>query len=141
MTELRRGYFESAIKEQLLKGRAQKVGAAHHFGNAHGGVIHHDGELIGRDVVFTPYNEIAEIEAGNRALRPGRSINKLQSFALRNPKAPGYVRSILRRGNRQVSGSTRPWIEWFLILGMGRAGRAQHVAPRAIAGIDEPAIA
>ncbi len=136
MAELRHGNFESAIKEQLPEGRAQKVGTAHHFGNAHGGVIHHDCELIGRDVVFAPYNEIAKIEAGNRALRPGRSINKLQGFALGNAKAPGDARGIRGSNNRQVSGPAGTRVERLLILGMGRAGCIQHITPRAVAGID-----
>ena len=141
MTELRRGYFESAIQEQLPEGRAQKVGAAHHFGDAHGGVIHHDCELIGRDVVFAPYDEIAEVDARDRALRPGRSIKKLQGFALGNAKAPGHARGILGSNNRQVSGPAGARVERLLILGMGRAGCVQHIATRAIAGIDQAAVA
>jgi hypothetical protein len=100
MAEFRRGQFQGAIEQQLAEGRAEQIGAAHHLGDPLGGVIDHDGELVGRNVVLSPDDEIAKVEAGDGPLRPGALIEKLQRFFLGNAKTPGHASRIQGRGNR-----------------------------------------
>jgi hypothetical protein len=69
VTELRSGQAEGAIQQQLARGGAQQVFAANHFRDAHGGVIHHDGQLVRGRIVETPDNEVAKVLAGDELLR------------------------------------------------------------------------
>ena len=100
MTEFRRGQFQGAIEQQLAEGRAEQIGAAHHLGDPLGGVIDHDSELVGRNVVFSPDNEIAKIKAGDGPLQTGELVEKLQRFFFGNAKTPGHASRILYHGNR-----------------------------------------
>jgi len=60
---------ERAGQQDLAGGGSQQVSATDHFGDTHGGVIRHDRELVGRDIVAPPDHEIPEILAGHEALR------------------------------------------------------------------------
>ena len=99
MAEFRRGQLERAIEEQLPERRAKQVGAAHHLGDPLGGVIDHDGELVGRHVVLSPDDEIAKVEAGDGALRTGALIEKLSA----SPPGRGNASSFPPDLPRQVS--------------------------------------
>jgi hypothetical protein len=59
---------ESAGEQDLAGGGLEQVGAADDFGNAHGGVIHDHGELVGRHVVATPDEKVAKVAASDEAL-------------------------------------------------------------------------
>ena len=100
MAEFRCGQLQGAIEQQLAEGRAEQIGAAHHLGDPLGSVIDHDGELVGRNVVLSPDDEITKVEAGHGALQPSAQIEKLQHFVLGNAKAPGDASRILCRRNR-----------------------------------------
>jgi hypothetical protein len=95
--KLRRRQIERAVEEQLAESREKQVRAAHHFGDAHGGVIHHDRELIGGRVVFAPDEEVAESATRDRLLRTGALIGELQPLALRDTETP-----VQARGRRLV---------------------------------------
>ena len=100
MAEFRRRQLQDAIEKQLAKSRAEQVRAAHDFGDPLGGVVDHDGELVGRNVVLSPNDEIAKVEAGDGPLQPGALVEKLHRFVLRNAKSPVHAGRIFRCGNR-----------------------------------------
>ncbi len=70
----RRREMEGAVEEDLAECGLEEVFAADDFADAHGGVIGDYRELIGGDVVFSPYYEIAEVAAGYGALVPCPSV-------------------------------------------------------------------
>ena len=88
MIEFRRWETQRAVKEQLAGRRSEEIRTADDFGDLHGGVIHHNGELIGRDVVVPPDNEISEIIPGNKPLRAEMAIRESDDLAVRDAKAP-----------------------------------------------------
>ena len=98
MAEFRRGQLERAIEEQLPKSRAEQIGTAHHLGDALGGIVDHDRELVGRDVVLAPDHKITKVRARHRVLRTGTLIEKLQGLPFRDAEAPVHARRIGRVG-------------------------------------------
>lgn len=100
MTELRRPEFERAVKKKLPESRAQQIRSGNHFGDFHLGVIDHDGELIGRNVVLSPDDKIAKLDFSYGSLRPGALIVKLQCFAFRNTETPVRARRVPRFRDR-----------------------------------------
>jgi len=42
----------------------------------HCGIIHHDGELIGRNIIGSPNHEVAEIFSSNELLRAVMTVTK-----------------------------------------------------------------
>ena len=59
---------QRAIKQQLSCGAYEQIRAPHHLGNAHGRVIRHASELIGRDIIRPPDHKIAKIPPGHETL-------------------------------------------------------------------------
>ena len=109
MTEFRRSQFQVTIKQQLAKSRAKQVRPAHDFGDLHGVVVDHDSELVSRNVVFPPDDEIAEFSPGDSGLRTGAAVDEVQYFAIRNAKTPvapagSVTAGIVRPRGRQVPG-------------------------------------
>ncbi len=100
MAKLRRWKSQRAIEEKLPKGGMKQVRATHQLGDLHGGVIDHDRELIGRDVVFSPDDEVAKVDARDRALRSGDLIEKLQRFFIWDTETPVRSGWIPGRRNR-----------------------------------------
>jgi hypothetical protein len=100
MTKIWRRPPERTIEKQLPKRRAEQVRAAHHFGDLHDCVIDHDGELVSRNVVFPPDDEITKRNSPNGALRPGAMVDKLQRFAFRNAETPVHASRIFNRWDR-----------------------------------------
>jgi hypothetical protein len=72
----------------LPGGGPEQVGAAHDFGDEHGGIIHDDRKLVGGAAVVAPDDKISEIAARDELLRPELAIDKADGFAIRNTKAP-----------------------------------------------------
>ena len=62
------GEFECAKEKKLAGGGFEQIGSANDFGDLHGGIVDHDGELVGGDVVATPNDEISEIASCGQAL-------------------------------------------------------------------------
>lgn len=88
MKKLRNRQSQRAIKQQLPKSGKKQIGAAHYFGDAHGSVVHDDGELVGGKIVFSPNHEVAKIHSAGGALPASLLIKELESFVLRHAKAP-----------------------------------------------------
>ena len=99
MAKIWRRQLERAIEKQLTKSGTKQVRAAHDFGDLHGGVIDHDGELVSRNVVLPPDDEIAKFDSGNGPLRPGAPVEKLHCFAVRNAEPPVHTGRIFRLRN------------------------------------------
>ncbi len=51
---------EGFVKEKLAGGGTEEILAADNLGDAHGGVVHDDGKLVGGEGVMAPDDEIAE---------------------------------------------------------------------------------
>ena len=88
MVKRRRWKTERPVKEQLSGGRDQKVLAPDDLGDVHGRVIHHHRQLISRNVIVAPENEIPKVPAGDQMLRAHCHIGEFDGFAVRNPEAP-----------------------------------------------------
>jgi len=100
MAKIRRCPLQRTIEEQLPESGAEQISAANHFGDLHGGIVDHHGELVGRHVVFPPDDKIAKLNPGAGPLRAGALIEKLQCFAFRNAEPPVHTGRILRNRNR-----------------------------------------
>ena len=79
---------QRAIEQNLAGCRLQQVGAAHHFGDAHGGIVGHASQLIAGHSIAAPHHEIAEIHAGDKALRPQVLIIEFNHFSIGDTEAP-----------------------------------------------------
>jgi len=80
--------FQGAIEQQLPRGGDQQVRAPHHFGDSHGGVIHHHRQLIGGQIIVPPNHKIAEILPGLEFLTSEKAVLKTNRLALRHKKPP-----------------------------------------------------
>ena len=99
MVKIWRRQLERAIEKQLTKSGAKQVRAAHDFGDLHGGVIDHNGELVGRNVVLPPDDKVAKFDSGNGPLQPRAPVEKLHCFAIRNAEPPVHTGRIVRLRN------------------------------------------
>ena len=100
MIKFRRHRLERTIKKELPEGGMEEVRAAHHLGDLHFAVIDYDSELISRNIVFAPDDEIAKVNAGDSALWSERPIEELQSFPLWHAGAPVHTGRFFRSRNR-----------------------------------------
>ena len=91
MKELRLGQIERAVQQKLAKGGEKQVGSSYYFGDSHGGVIDGAGKLVTGLVVFSPDDKIAELTISRGGLLTKMSVNKSQSFLVRQVKAPVEV--------------------------------------------------
>jgi len=88
MVELRGRQIQSAVEQELAGGGFEQVFAADDFGDAHGGVIHDDGELIRGDVVVPPDDEVAEVLPGNQLLGAVTTVCERNDLPIRHLKPP-----------------------------------------------------
>ena len=127
MEECWRGAVESPVKEQLAGRGLEQVFAPDHLGDVHGGVIYYDRELIGRQVIVPPDDEISKIYSGAIPLWAAVSILEPDHLAGRNAESPVDPVS---RFSGEAGGSSRttsPGIEWFVLAEMGGSQSALHV--------------
>ncbi len=80
---------ERPIKQKLPRRRKQQIFAPHHLGNFHGRIVHHTGQLIGRNVIVPPHDKIPEIFSGNERFLAKILISKCHRFAIGRTEAPG----------------------------------------------------
>ena len=69
MIKFRRGQAQFPVEPQLARRAGQKVCPAHHLGNAHQGIIHHHGQLVGERAVRALHEEVSAV--GGEVLRVG----------------------------------------------------------------------
>jgi hypothetical protein len=67
------------IKKQLPGGGKEQIGSPDHLGNLHGGIVDGTGELVGREVIVAPEDEIAKIPPRDEFLRAAGKIDKSDS--------------------------------------------------------------
>src|SRR5687767_13838085 len=135
VVKARRGQAKRAVEEQLASGRDKQISAAHYFGDAHRGIVHHDGELIARKIIMPPHHEIAEVLSGDKALRPARMDNERYWFVVGNLEPPTRARAGLRRSVPASAG-----IDRFIVCRVGRLKRLLNVPARANTRIDRAAL-
>jgi hypothetical protein len=97
------GEAECAVEQDLAGGRFEEVGAAHDFCDGHRCVVGYAGELIAGDTntprtktcprgprfaVTAPDDEVAEVHAGDEALRAEIEVVELDGFAVGDAEAP-----------------------------------------------------
>ena len=53
--------FECGVEQELARGRSEQVVAANDFSNAHRGIVHDNGQLVGRRSVAFANDEVADL--------------------------------------------------------------------------------
>ena len=79
---------EGAEQQNLPRSRFQKIGSADDFSDLHRRIVDNDRQLIGRNVITPPYDEIAEVPASNEALPTKMEIGEGNFLAVRNAETP-----------------------------------------------------
>ena len=69
----------------------EQVRAAYNFRDPHGGVIHHDGKLVGGNIVATPEQEVGEVVPGDELLPSEMAIGEGNGLAVGNAETPAYA--------------------------------------------------
>ena len=95
---------ERTEEQELAEGRPDEAGAAHDFGDAHGGIVDDAGELVAGRVVLAPDDEVAEVAAGGGMLRAGGAVVEAQRLAVGPAEAPVDGDARAERGQRGVGG-------------------------------------
>jgi len=72
----------------LAGGGLEQVGSADDFGDLHGGVVDGDSELVGRNSVFAPDEEVAEVFAGGEGLVAEVFVFKCDCLVVRDLESP-----------------------------------------------------
>ena len=138
------GVAEGADEEQLAKGGADEIGAADDFGDAEFGVVDGAGELVAGGVVFAPDEEVAEVTAGDGALRAAAGVVEMDFFAVGDAEAPVDGNFFAEGREWGVGGRAEVgWVNGF-VVGGGRGGGfvgggqcVEDIAARAGAGENE----
>lgn len=133
---LRRLQPQGAVEQKLACGGFEQVGSAHHFSNAHRGIIHHTGKLVRGHVVAPPDEEIPEISSCEELLRAEMAIVEGNGFSVRDTETP--VLACRRLGEwlraERTAGSG---VSGLVIRFVRGAGGEREFAPRACAGVNE----
>src|SRR6185437_14604111 len=79
---------ERAVEQNLARSGFEQVRAAHYFGDGHCRIVGYAGKLIAGQAIAPPHDEIAEIDAGDEALRSQVGIRKLYRFAIGYEESP-----------------------------------------------------
>src|SRR5436190_1459677 len=82
------GQAQSSVEEELSGSGFEEVFAADHFGNFHGGVIDYHSELVRRNIIVSPDDEVTEVAAGDETLGTEVEIREADFFAVRDQKTP-----------------------------------------------------
>ena len=141
MAEFRRGQLQRAIEQQLPEGREEQVGATHHFGDPHGR-RHPPRRRAGR-----PARRLFA-RRRNRQTRPRRRRaadrrTDREIAALHLPErgnASSFPPDLPRQASLGETAGRCPDRSVLHPRG-GGSSRAENVAARAIAGIDQAAVA
>ena len=65
------------IEKKLPRGGEQQVGAANDFRDLHGIVVHNHGQLVSRQVIMPPDDEVSEILASGELLRAEMAVGEV----------------------------------------------------------------
>ncbi len=150
MIVIRRPQPERTEHQKLPSRRLQQVRAAHNFGDAHSCIVDHDRELICRDIIAAPYDEVSEIAPRDHPLRPEVQISERDLLAVAHAKPPvhacrlGVFHCTCGDGRLGRLAKAKPstpmhadrWttpagIHWLVIHVIRRSRRLRHVFSRA----------
>ncbi len=98
---------EGAEEEELAESGFDEVGAADDFGDVEIRVVDGGSKLVAGHVVFPPDEEIAEVAAGDGALRAEMVIVEDEFFVVGNTEAPVGRDAIGQWGKRSVAGRAK----------------------------------
>lgn len=130
---------ECAIKEELAKGGRYQIHPPDYFGNFHHCIVHHHGELIAGQIIFSPDEKITKISSGNPRLRPERLIAKRYAFVLANTKPPVHT-APPGGGTFSSRWTTGPGINGLIVAFVRSGERALHILARASAWKNQPGV-
>lgn len=154
--KIRDGEAQRSIKQNLPRRRLQQICPAHHFRNAHGGVVHNHCKLIGGNIIPPPDNEVSEVAPGYHRLRTEVDIPEGNLLSVRNPKAPVESGGFRLAGTANTAISTTILLAaihlcvfWPALAGINRliicvirrSRCRRYILPGACAWIDRSAIA
>ena len=136
--EARRGEAQRPVQQELAGGRGEQVVAAEHVGHLHGGVVHHHGELVGRDPIGPGDHEVPHRGGDVEQALPMKCVPE-RDRPLRNPdppggRAPGGAGCPLVRGESAAG----PRIARPLVGGVRRLGGLGDLGAGAEARVGEP---
>lgn len=137
MKELRHGFVQSAIEQELPGGGLQEVLAPDNLSDLHRAVIGNHRQLIGRDVVMAPNHEISKISSRDEFLGTVAPIVEANSFSIRDAKTPvdpGGVRQV-----GQFVFATGARVDRIGFACVRRLRRSQHILAGAGAWVNETA--
>ena len=131
MVKRRRGLIQQPVEIELSGGRGQQIAAPHHLADAHAGVVHHHGQLVGVDPVGAADDEIAAVAQQVFA------VVALETVAENN----GLVRNLQPPGGLPARGPVL-WaqapagagIDGLPVGGVGRGGGVE-LSAGAVAGV------
>ncbi len=139
------GIAQRAVEQDLAGGGLEEVRAANDLRDAHGVVIDHAGELVAGDSVAAPYDEVAEVDAGDEALGAEVEVVEGDHLAWGDAEAPVKAeRMALGDGRERIFGSAGAGVDGFVVVAggggfMGRGEGGGEVFAGAVAGIKEAA--
>ena len=130
---------QQPIQQQLSGGGRQQVRTPHYFCDAHGRVIHHHRQLIGKYAVRPPQQKIPAVRRQPLPVLPHVAVGE-SDLLLRHPQpqgggaacAPGPLCRLLR--GQTAAG---PWVDHLSILPVGSTG-GMELRPGTEAGVDQP---
>jgi hypothetical protein len=91
MKPIGRNGVESPIEKDLPSRGEQEIRAANDFGYAHGNVIHHHGEFIGRYIFAIPNEKVTEVPKCGFFYRAKIFIRERDRNVIRNTEAPVHA--------------------------------------------------
>ena len=133
--EARRRSAQKLREQDLSRRREKQIRAAHHLGDTHGQIVHHDRELVSENAIAPADDEIADraedvlrdralervgegdVSIGHREAHRGRPLPRARG----HPERPAGAR-----------------IPRSLFAGVGRARGSRDVRARTVAQVDEP---
>ncbi|CAN4017756.1 Tetratricopeptide repeat protein, partial [Dysosmobacter welbionis] len=130
---------QQPIQQQLSGGGRQQVRPPHYFCDAHGRVIHHHRQLIGKYAVRPPQQKIPAVRRQPLPVLPHVAVGE-SDLLLRHPQpqgggaacAPGPLCRLLR--GQTAAG---PRVDHLSILPVGSTG-GMELRPGTEAGVDQP---
>ena len=130
---------QQPIQQQLPGGGRQQVRTPHYFCDAHGRVIHHHRQLIGKYAVRPPQQKIPAVRRQPLPVLPHVAVGE-SDLLLRHPQpqgggaacAPGPLCRLLR--GQTAAG---PRVDHLSILPVGSTG-GMELRPGTEAGVDQP---
>ena len=85
-----RAQTEGTLQKYLPSRRSQQIPTPHHLRDPHRSIVHHAGQLVARQPILPPHQEVSEVRrrlaSAPKRLRPKPAVDKLHHGTIRNPK-------------------------------------------------------